>query len=67
MKVHQTALPGVLLIEPLVHQDERGFFLETYRSERYAEHGIRSPFVQDNHSRSRKDTDRKSTRLNSSH
>lgn len=56
MKVHQTPLPGVLLIEPFVHQDERGFFLETYRAERYAEHGIRGPFVQDNHSRSRQAT-----------
>jgi len=53
MKVHATSLPGVLLIEPFVHQDERGFFLETYRAERYAEHGMTAPFVQDNHSRSR--------------
>jgi dTDP-4-dehydrorhamnose 3,5-epimerase len=53
MKVHKTTLPGVLVIEPFVHQDERGFFLETYRAERYAEHGITAPFVQDNHSRSR--------------
>jgi dTDP-4-dehydrorhamnose 3,5-epimerase len=56
MKVHSTPLPGVLLIEPFVHQDERGFFLETYRAERYAEHGITAPFVQDNHSRSRQGT-----------
>jgi dTDP-4-dehydrorhamnose 3,5-epimerase len=52
MRVHQTPLPGVLLIEPFVHRDERGFFLETYRAERYAQHGITAPFVQDNHSRS---------------
>ncbi len=56
MKVHPTTLPGVLLIEPKVFQDERGFFLETYRAERYAEHGITAPFVQDNHSRSRQGT-----------
>jgi dTDP-4-dehydrorhamnose 3,5-epimerase len=56
MKVHQTPLPGVLLIEPFVHEDERGFFLETYRAERYAQHGITAPFVQDNHSRSRQGT-----------
>lgn len=53
MKVHHTPLPGVLLIDPFVHQDERGFFLETYRAERYAQHGMTAPFVQDNHSRSR--------------
>ena len=56
MRVHQTSLPAVLLIEPFVHQDERGFFLETYRAERYAQHGISAPFVQDNHSRSRQGT-----------
>jgi dTDP-4-dehydrorhamnose 3,5-epimerase len=56
MKVHQTSLPGVLLIEPFVHQDARGFFLETYRAERYAQHGIAGPFVQDNHSRSQQGT-----------
>ena len=56
MRVHQTSLPAVLLIEPHVFQDERGFFLETYRAERYAQHGISAPFVQDNHSRSRQGT-----------
>jgi dTDP-4-dehydrorhamnose 3,5-epimerase len=56
VKVHRTSLPGVLLIEPFVYQDERGFFLETYRAERYAQHGINAPFVQDNHSRSRRGT-----------
>ena len=54
MRVLPTALPGVLIIEPDVFRDERGFFLETYRLERYAEHGIAAPFVQDNHSRSRR-------------
>lgn len=52
MKVTPTALPEVLRIEPQVFRDERGFFLETFRAERYREHGIDSPFVQDNHSRS---------------
>lgn len=56
MQVTQTRLPGVLILEPRVFQDERGFFLETYHAERYAEVGIALPFVQDNHSRSRKDT-----------
>ena len=48
-----TALPGVVLIEPAVHGDERGFFLETYRRSRMAELGLGEDFVQDNHSRSR--------------
>jgi dTDP-4-dehydrorhamnose 3,5-epimerase len=55
MKVTETDLPGVLIIEPKVFGDERGFFLETFQSERYrVEVGIELPFVQDNHSRSRK-------------
>ncbi len=52
MKVIETELPGVLIVEPTVHGDERGFFQETYHAERYAEAGIALPFVQDNHSRS---------------
>jgi dTDP-4-dehydrorhamnose 3,5-epimerase len=52
LRITPTALPEVLLIEPDVYRDERGFFLETYNSERYAAHGIVGPFVQDNHSRS---------------
>lgn len=47
-----TALPGVLLIEPRVFRDERGFFLETYHRDRYRGAGISEEFVQDNHSRS---------------
>ena len=55
MKVTETHLPGVLIIEPTVIRDERGFFLETFRAERYREHaGISSTFVQDNHSRSKR-------------
>lgn len=54
MNVIQTALPGVLLLEPKVFGDARGFFLETYRAERYRELGIPGPFVQDNWSRSRR-------------
>ena len=45
-------LPGVLLIEPKVFGDDRGFFLELYRQRRSAEAGIDLTFVQDNHSRS---------------
>ncbi len=52
MKVSATVLPEVLLIEPRVHGDARGFFLETFHATRYAEVGIRMPFVQDNWSRS---------------
>lgn len=52
MLVKDTSLPGVLVIEPRVFHDERGFFLETYHSRRYAEFGIEGEFVQDNHSRS---------------
>ena len=54
MKCEATALPGVLIIEPNVHGDDRGFFLESYQAERYQEAGITQPFVQDNHSRSSK-------------
>lgn len=56
MKVVETALPGVLLVEPKVHGDERGFFLETYHRQRYHDAGIALDFVQDNHSRSRRGT-----------
>jgi len=52
MNVSATALPGVLLIEPIVHRDSRGFFLETYQRERYYRAGIEVDFVQDNHSSS---------------
>ena len=54
MKVETTELPGVLLVEPTVHRDERGFFLESWHEARYREHGIPAIFVQDNHSRSEK-------------
>jgi len=54
MNVIETKLPGVLIIEPKVFGDHRGFFKETFQSERYAEAGIDLPFVQDNHSRSQK-------------
>ena len=50
----ETSLPGVLIVEPDKFTDARGFFLETYRRERYAEAGLDVSFVQDNHSRSRR-------------
>jgi dTDP-4-dehydrorhamnose 3,5-epimerase len=52
MKVIETAIEGVRLIEPLVYDDERGFFFESWRQDAFAEAGIEGPFVQDNHSRS---------------
>jgi dTDP-4-dehydrorhamnose 3,5-epimerase len=52
MKFIQTKLPGVVIVEPQVYRDERGFFLETYQYEKYAAGGVDATFVQDNHSRS---------------
>jgi dTDP-4-dehydrorhamnose 3,5-epimerase len=50
MKVISTKLQGLTIIEPDVHSDYRGFFMESYSSGKFAEHGIDFPFVQDNHS-----------------
>jgi dTDP-4-dehydrorhamnose 3,5-epimerase len=52
MHVIVADVPDVLIIDPKLFGDQRGFFLETYQSTRYAEHGISRPFVQDNLSRS---------------
>lgn len=52
MNVIETGLPGVLLLEPKVFRDARGFFLETYNAGRFRQAGIAEEFVQDNHSRS---------------
>jgi dTDP-4-dehydrorhamnose 3,5-epimerase len=55
MNVIKTALPGVLILEPKVFGDERGFFFESYNKKTLADlAGIDTPFVQDNHSRSAK-------------
>jgi dTDP-4-dehydrorhamnose 3,5-epimerase len=54
MNVIQSAIPEVLIIEPKVFGDRRGFLMEIYQSERYAASEIRSRFVQDNLSRSAK-------------
>lgn len=55
MKVIKTKLEGCVIIEPKVFHDDRGFFLETFQAERYAEQaGISTPFVQDNYSSSSK-------------
>ena len=54
MNVKETKLPGVLILEPDVYGDERGYFLETWSATRYEDAGIPGPFVQDNASFSRK-------------
>jgi dTDP-4-dehydrorhamnose 3,5-epimerase len=55
LKKNLTSLPGVLLLEPRVFGDERGFFLESYNERTFTELGIEEKFVQDNHSFSGKD------------
>jgi dTDP-4-dehydrorhamnose 3,5-epimerase len=54
LKRLETQLPGPILLEPVVHGDERGFFLEAYRRSTLADVGVDLEFVQDNHSRSRR-------------
>jgi dTDP-4-dehydrorhamnose 3,5-epimerase len=54
MRARPIRLSGPLIIEPDVHGDARGFFLETYRENVFASHGITDNFVQHNHSRSRR-------------
>jgi dTDP-4-dehydrorhamnose 3,5-epimerase len=56
MKVTPTKIPEVLLIEPKVFPDERGFFMETWQRNKYGDAGLDYDFVQDNHSRSVKGT-----------
>ena len=52
MNIISTPIPDVLLIEPKVFADERGFFLESYQKKKFQEAGIDAEFVQDNHSKS---------------
>lgn len=54
MKRIETDLPGVLLLEPTVHGDRRGFFMEAYNARTFAGLGVPHVFVQDNHSLSRR-------------
>jgi dTDP-4-dehydrorhamnose 3,5-epimerase len=56
MKITPTALPGVLLVEPRVFADERGYFLEVFHAGKFAAQGLDVAFVQDNHSLSRQGT-----------
>ena len=55
MRATPTPLPGALVIEPVVHGDERGFFQETFRADLMRELGVAETWVQDNHSRSARD------------
>jgi dTDP-4-dehydrorhamnose 3,5-epimerase len=50
LKVVETSLPGVLLLQPAVFGDDRGWFMETFNAARFREHGLPETFVQDNHS-----------------
>ena len=52
MRFLPNGLPGVVIVEPDVHRDARGFFLETFHADKYREGGVPGPFVQDNHSHS---------------
>ncbi len=57
MRFHKTSLPGVILIEPEAHHDQRGFFVRVLSAELFADAGIdHSRFVQENQSRSRQGT-----------
>ena len=58
MNIVETRLPGVLIIEPKVFGDERGFFMETWNAKTFAEKGLDLAFVQDNQSRSEKNSPR---------
>ncbi|WP_163323906.1 dTDP-4-dehydrorhamnose 3,5-epimerase [Draconibacterium mangrovi] len=52
MNIVETGIPGLVVIEPRVFEDDRGYFFETFQQERYREAGIERPFIQDNESRS---------------
>jgi len=56
LQLHPTAIEGVLILEPRVFRDPRGFFLESFSQRDFAELGIENTWVQDNHSRSTKGT-----------
>ncbi len=55
-EVRATGLRSVVIVEPVVHRDGRGFFLESYNAAMFARGGVDRPWVQDNHSRSNRDT-----------
>ncbi len=53
MRIEPTEIPGLVVIEPRVFEDDRGFFVETFQKARFQEAGLECRFVQDNHTRSR--------------
>jgi dTDP-4-dehydrorhamnose 3,5-epimerase len=56
VKFSPTDIPGVVIVDPEVYRDERGYFLETFHSAKYASGGLSGPFLQDNHSSSVRNT-----------
>jgi dTDP-4-dehydrorhamnose 3,5-epimerase len=56
MKFTPTSIPDVILVEPEIYGDQRGFFLETYHTQKFVDGGIEADFVQDNHSGSQRGT-----------
>lgn len=56
MKFLETDLPGILIVEPDVFEDPRGYFMETHHRDKFADAGIAHPFVQDNHAHSVRET-----------
>lgn len=56
MRVTETDLPGVLVLEPTLHRDDRGWFMETWNAREWERAGLPTGFVQDNHSRSSRGT-----------
>jgi len=54
MNLYHSNIPDIILIEPTVHSDERGFFMETYRVKYFSDNGINASFVQDNHAKYQK-------------
>lgn len=56
MRFEPLRIPGLVLVTPTIHEDHRGFFIESYRRDLFASNGITCDFVQDNHARSRRDT-----------
>lgn len=56
MEFTTTQIPDVIVIDPLVHEDDRGFLMETWQADRFREAGIDAAFVQDVHSRSARGT-----------
>ena len=52
MKIIESAIPDVLILEPAVHGDERGYFMETFRESLFSDRGINARFIQENQSKS---------------